>query len=99
MSRGRNSAYPERPIGGRRPSKPGEASKKASSEHISGKRKIWVELPGSRVVKPRESFDKLDMNRTIFGHAGPAMVAFLKKYRHNRVPIHVWGKKGKTAEA
>lgn len=35
------SDYPQRPQGGKRPSRPGEQRKKPSSEHISGRRKTW----------------------------------------------------------
>ncbi len=44
MSRGRKSAYPERPIGGKRPSRPGEGRNRPSSQSGGGKRKNWLSL-------------------------------------------------------
>lgn len=56
----RKSNYPERPIGGRRPSKPGENTKRSASVHIHGKRKTWMSLcnlfVGGKDVSPRLGF-------------------------------------------
>jgi hypothetical protein len=93
------SNYPERPARGKRPPRPGILRKKASSEHISGKRKAFfvkavAAEPGGKL---RESYDKLAF--AVAGHSNPAAVKFFKDYRHNHVPVHVWGKKGRVALA
>ena len=44
MSRGRKSSYPERPMDGKRPAKPGEQRKKPSRTHGGGKRTRWLSL-------------------------------------------------------
>jgi len=92
--------YPERPVGGRRPKRPGENRKKSSSEHISGRRKpFFVKAVAESAVKQqRESYDKLDLASCIIGHTTPMMSRFLAQHRHNRVPLHQWGKKGRTIE-
>ena len=60
MSRGRKSSYPERPISGKRPARPGESQKKSSSTHGGGKRKKWMSLrtsfEGGRDTSPRMQF-------------------------------------------
>lgn len=54
------SNYPEKPLGGRRPAKPGEQRKKPSSEKRSGKSKAWMSLrskvEGGFDVSPRLNF-------------------------------------------
>lgn len=61
--------YPERPAHGRRPTKPGEARKRPSSEHIHGRRNVWRERADAPDAKgPRITYDKLVPNLCVFGH-------------------------------
>ncbi len=96
MSKGRSSSYPERPLGGKRPRKPGEARKKPSFALIGGKRKPAFEIAG--LVKPkREPGERLDVNLCVFGHRRARK--FLSSNRGFKVPLHVWNKHGKTETA
>jgi hypothetical protein len=88
MSRGRSSDYPERPQGGKRPPQPGVKRNKPSSEHISGRRKMWLERPK---VEDKLAGDRLDGNLCVIGHSNTALVRFLKQHRHNKVPLRQWG--------
>jgi hypothetical protein len=54
------SNYPERPIGGKRPSQPGVQRKKPAREHIHARRKSWMSLGdvivGNMDMSPRRNF-------------------------------------------
>ena len=89
MSKGRRSSYPERPQGGKRPAAPGKGRNKPSSEHISGRRKIWLEV--SKETGPKLAEAHIDLKLCVIGHSNPSLERFLKQHRHNRVPIRQWG--------
>lgn len=61
------SEYPERPIGGKRPPRPGVRRNKPSTNHGGGKRRWWLSdcsrIEGGRDVSPRVivSFDQQPM--------------------------------------
>lgn len=81
------------------PFRPERRNRPKGSEHISGRRKIRIERPGSCVAKgPREIYDKLDLSRCVFGHNPPALKAFMSEYGSFKVPLHIWGKNGRTVD-
>lgn len=98
MSKGRKSNYPERPSRAQGHQRPGHALKKPSSEHISGKRRTWLQHDVAAPSGPRpKEATFAGLSYCTFGHRAAA--AFLSKYRGFKVPLHVWGKKGKTEAA
>lgn len=100
MSKGRKSSYPERPSRAQGHQAPGVALKKPSSEHISGKRQTWLQRDVAAPSGPRpKEATFAGLSYCTSGHTAPALKAFMVKYRGFKVPLHVWGKKGKTAEA
>lgn len=96
MSRGRNSSYPERPARPA-PKKPSKGKGRPSSEHIAGKRKgtIVKVVAADPTPAKRESVDKLAFVKS--GHnPGNLVATFMREHILNRVPLHVWGKKGRS---
>lgn len=82
------SEYPERP----------KKNPKKSSASGGGKRRSWLQkaVAGANDRKEKEKDAKLDLNGCSFGHTKSVLSAFLAKYRMNKVPLHEWGKKGRT---
>jgi len=96
VSKVRKSSYPERPAGGHRPPKPGEARKRPSSEHIHGRRNVWKEQAEAPASGPRPVYDKVDTKLSIIGHMNKALDRFMKHNRYNRVSLRNWGGRTRT---
>lgn len=88
MSKGRKSEYPERPV---------RRKHARGSEKGGGKRRSWLEnVPASKGARVKEKDATLNIHQCVFGHSNPALSAFLFTTRFFRVPLHVWGKKGRA---
>ena len=78
MSKGRKSSYPERPIEGKRPPRPGVARHKQSRSHGGGKRRVW--LSQGEVRKGPVEAKSIDLKGCRYGHSHPDLNAFILQH-------------------